>query len=376
MEPLMKEIINNYQWKTGRPDYLTIGVLGSHSALDVAKGGSDEGLDTLVVCKKGRENVYEFHKKRQRGHHHVGCINDVMALENWSDIASKENIEKMIKSHTILVPHRSMEVYLGYDIIEKQLRVPIFGNRHLLRAEERTGPYKIEKNQDYLVRVAGLPSPRKFSSPDEIDVPVIVKATKAIGDRSFERRFPIVSSKEEYESACQKLVSQGRTDAEKKAIEKNFKSATIEEYIEGNNTVNLNFFYSPLHNNDKPYGGLELMGCDTRKQFPNGEEFLHIPVSLRESLMQKAYDMGMKFVETARKEMPPGIIGPFALQTIGDKNEKMLVYDVSLRIPGSPDTEVTPYTGYFHREPISFGRRIAMEIKEAFTEHKLSYILT
>ena len=41
-----------------------------------------------------------------------------------------------------------------------------------------------------------------------------------------------------------------------------------------------------------------------------------------------------------------------------------MIFDVSLRIPGSPGTRFTPYTGYLYGESISVGERIAMEIAE------------
>jgi 5-formaminoimidazole-4-carboxamide-1-(beta)-D-ribofuranosyl 5'-monophosphate synthetase len=37
---------------------ITVGVLGSHSALDVCDGARDEGLPNLVVCQKGRDGLY------------------------------------------------------------------------------------------------------------------------------------------------------------------------------------------------------------------------------------------------------------------------------------------------------------------------------
>ena len=233
--------------------------------------------------------------------------------------------------------------------------------------------------------MAGLPAPKKYTSPDQISIPVLVKATKAVGERGFARvgdgltgenlPFPRVSSPAEYENVLQVLKHEGKTDVEREAIEKNFREATIEEYLPGK-VINMNFFQSVLHQDDEPYRGLELLGCDTRGQFTNGEEEYHIPLSLRESLVEKVYDMGMKFVEAVKTEHKRGIIGPFALQTIGDKNENFKVIDVSARIPGSPDTEETPYTRDFFREPISFGRRIAMEIKEAIQNERLEDIVS
>lgn len=369
----MQQIASTYQCQ-GYP-LVTIGTLGSHSALDITKGAMDEGFRTTVICRKGREKTYEHHRFRKRGDDYVGCIGEVMVLDKWEDIVKEEKLQSLLKSNTILIPHRSMEVYLKYGIIEDQLTVPVLGNRKLLRAEERTGPYKSEKDQDYLVKEAGIPTPKKFSKPEEIDRKVIIKATAAIGERDFERRFPIVSTPEEYREKCKELMQRGLTSEEKLRIEANFLAAPIEEYVPGKK-INLNFFQSVMHSDDPPYNGLELLGCDTRMQFPNGEELAHKAVSLRESLMEKAYDMGEKFVETTINIYPPGIIGPFALQTVADEKENLLVYDVSLRIPGSPDTEFTPYTGYFYGEPISFGRRIAKEIKEAILAKRLEEIVS
>ena len=48
----IKKIVNEY---TG----LKIGVLGSHSALEVMDGAKDEDLETVVICQKGRETPYK-----------------------------------------------------------------------------------------------------------------------------------------------------------------------------------------------------------------------------------------------------------------------------------------------------------------------------
>ena len=48
--------------------------------------------------------------------------------------------------------------------------------------------------------------------------------------------------------------------------------------------------------------------------------------------------------------------------------EEIVIFDVSMRIPGSPGTQFTPYSGYLHHDSISYGERIAMEIKKAIEE--------
>ena len=105
----------------------------------------------------------------------------------------------------------------------------------------------------------------------------------------------------------------------------------------------------------------------------------HVAVTVKESLLEKAYDAAERFVKATQKHFSPGIIGPFALQgaiTPGPPKEELVVFDVSMRIPGSPGTRYTPYMGYLYGEDVSVGRRIAMEIKKAVNEKRLHEIVT
>ena len=88
--------------------------------------------------------------------------------------------------------------------------------------------------------------------------------------------------------------------------------------------------------------------------------------------------MGERFVHAVEKEYKDGLIGPFALQGafIEDEGEKFVCFDVSLRMPGSPGTRFTPYSGYLFRESVSFGRRIAMEVKDAEKKGKIDDVTT
>jgi 5-formaminoimidazole-4-carboxamide-1-(beta)-D-ribofuranosyl 5'-monophosphate synthetase len=55
----------------------------------------------------------------------------------------------------------------------------------------------------------------------------------------------------------------------------------------------------------------------------------------------------------------------------------IVVYDVSLRVPGNPILATTsPYTKYKYGETFGVGRRIAMEIRKAQQEGKLDQVLT
>ncbi|HRY91446.1 MAG TPA: DUF1297 domain-containing protein, partial [Candidatus Gracilibacteria bacterium] len=46
------------------------------------------------------------------------------------------------------------------------------------------------------------------------------------------------------------------------------------------------------------------------------------------------------------------------------------------RIPGAPGLRYTPYSGYLYGDSLSVGERIAMEIKKAIKERKLTEIVT
>jgi 5-formaminoimidazole-4-carboxamide-1-(beta)-D-ribofuranosyl 5'-monophosphate synthetase len=103
----------------------------------------------------------------------------------------------------------------------------------------------------------------------------------------------------------------------------------------------------------------------------------HTPASIRESLLEKVFEMGDRFVVAARKEYPPGIIGPLSLQSVVTTDLDFVVYDVSLRVPGNPIMSTTsPYAKYYYGFTMGIGRRIAMEIKAAIGQKKLRDIVT
>jgi len=235
-----------------------------------------------------------------------------------------------------------------------------------------------------LLDKAGIPYPRIYRSPDENDRPVIVKVSEAV--REYERAFFIVSSTKEFEEKSKALMEKKLVTRE--AIEK----AVIEELIVGA-YFNFNFFYSPLD------GEIELLGIDIRRQtnldgllrLPATQqlevlryvevrniEVGHIACTIRESLLERAFELAERFVKTTQDTYPPRVIGPFALQSIvvpGPPHEEIIVYDASVRVPGSPGVEFTPYSENLQGFSISVGRRIAMEIKEALREDRLEGVL-
>lgn len=363
----------------------TIASLGSHSALDVCEGAKREGFKTLVAAEKGREKTYlGYYKTRKRSirgeETEVGVVDELLLLNKFRDVATPSNQKFMKERSAVFVPNRSFAVYVGYDAIEKDFTVPIFGNKHLLRAEERDA----EKNQYWLMDRGGLRRPKEIASPEKIDRLAIVKASEA--GRSYERSFFLARSPEEYVEKSEELLAAGKVT--RAGLEK----AKIEEYIIGAH-FNLNFFYSPVHEE------LELLGVDTRRQTnidgflrmpadqqletlkhmqPSTIEVGHIACTLRESLLEQAFTIGERFVSAVQKEYKDGLIGPFALQGafVEEGKEEFVCFDISMRMPGSPGTRFTPYSGYLFGEGVSFGRRIAMEVAEAESQKRMDDITT
>ena len=361
---------------------LTLCSVGSHSALDVAFGARARGLRNLIVTADGREKTYASYYAR-RENPPRGCVDETLHLPTFAALLDDDVQAALLARNVLFIANRSFEVYLherfSYDEIERRMLVPFFGNRRLLRAEERDEP----ANQYALLASAGIRHPRTFGSAAEIDTLVMVKAAHATV--TFERAFFLCASPEEYELQACRLIAAGMVTRAGLA------AARIEEYALGP-SVNLNFFWSPM------LGELELLGTDTRRQtnldglrsLPPSqleaaanipvrmEEAGHIATTLTESMLEKAFEIGERFVAAAREANPPGVIGPFALQCIivAGPPKAFVVYDVSLRIPGSPGTRYTPYSAYRWGRDVSVGERIALEVEMARDAGRLAEIVT
>lgn len=360
----IKQIIKKYN-----PEEIRIGVLGSHSALEIASGAKQEGLETVVVCQKGRDKTYTKYYKNVFDH--------VLMLDNFSEITNEANVRKLADLNTIFVPNRSFSVYARYEAIENQFAVPLMGNRSMLRTEERNTP----RNQLFLLQKAGIATPKTFKSPSEIDRLAIVKVAEK--KRAIERAFFYASSPEEYEKTARKRIKQGIITAEA------LKNSVIEEYIIGAK-FNANLFWSPLTDE------IDLLGFDRRIQtdldgvldLPAQEqmelniptqniEIGHMGATMRESQIEKIFDAAEKFVNACKKEYPPGMIGLFALQGAVTKDLEFYVFDVSPRVPGCPCVEPTsPYMKYKYGIEVGPGRRVAMEVKRATKEGRLAEVIT
>ena len=358
---------------------ITIGVLGGHSALDVCRGAKKQGFRTLAVCQKGRDKTYtKYYKTRGDGR---GCIDKTIVLDKFNEITKPQIQEQLRDENTIFIHNRYFWVYFDFTDIENNFKIPIFGTRSMLKLEERNVP----KNQYYLLQKAGIRYPQLFKSPNDIDRLTIVKVNEAI--RGYERAFFFASSFADYKKKSNQLL------AKKMITPESLDQAVIEEYVIGTQ-INFNYFYSFLDDE------LEIMGTDTRRQtnldgllrLPADEQLAvlkylkpkiietgHIAATTKESIIESIFELGEKFVATTKKEYPPGIIGPFALQgaMVADRGkEEMVVFDVSLRIPGSPLTQFTPHSGYLYGQSISYGDRIAMELRKAIKTKRLKEIVT
>jgi len=350
------------------PKKLRIGTIGSHSALDICDGAIEERLDTVVVCQRGREKTYLRYRR---------IIGEVITLDRFSDMVNRNIQEELRRLNVVFTANRSFSTYVGYDNIENSFLVPIFGNRAMLRSEERDAP----RNQMYLLEKAGIKYPKRFSSPEEIDRLVIVKVPEA--KRKIERAFFYASDPKDYQAKSEERIKKGvvsRQDLEK---------ATIEEFVMGAK-FNFNYFWSPLEDQ------VEFLGVDRRIQtdldgilsLPARDqlelesvvqniEVGHEGATVRESILERVYDIGERFAETCKREYPPGIIGPFALQGAVTKDLEICIFDVSPRVPGSPIISTTsPYSKWYFGEAMSTGKRIAVEINKARSTDRLSEVVT
>jgi 5-formaminoimidazole-4-carboxamide-1-(beta)-D-ribofuranosyl 5'-monophosphate synthetase len=375
-------------WRTVErydPARIRLGVIGSHSALDVCDGAADEGIPSVAVCQKGRDATYSrfFRSVRDaQGRRVMGCVDEAIVLDRFDELLDEEMQARLVEDNVLFVPNRSFTSYCDVAKIEESFRVPLLGSRNMLRTEER------EEERDYywLLERAGLPFPERIASPEEIRELAIVKLHHAT--KRLERGFFTASSPDEFHDKAQGLLEAGVIRQE------DLESARIERYVIGP-VFNFDFFYSPVtakHGDREP---LELLGVDWRFEssldghvrLPAPQQMVlpdhqlvpemtvvgHNSATLRESLLHKVFDMAETFVDAAKEHYAPGVIGPFCLQTCVDKDMNFYIYDVAPRIGGGTNVHVAvghPYGNMLYRTPMSTGRRIAHEVKRA-VEHGL-----
>ena len=366
---------------------IRVGSVASHSALDVADGAVEEGFKTVLFCQKGREKTYSkyFKAKREKGKIVRGMVDECVVYDRFERMLEKKEQDRMLSSNVLFILNRSFTSYVSIDRIENEFAVPIVGSRNMLRSEERG------EKQDYywLLEKAGLPFPEKRDDPKDIDALVVVKLHHA--KKKLERGFFTAASYDEYKEKSKSLLKQGVI------TEESLLGARIERYVIGP-VFNLDFFYSPL---EEDMEKLELLGVDWRfessldghvrlpaaqqltlnenQRIPEYTVCGHNSSTIRESLLEKVFELGEKYVKATQEHYKPGIIGPFCLQTCVDKDTNFFIYDVAPRVGGGTNVHMAvghPYGNALWRGRVSSGRRTAMEIRRAVEEDRLAEIVT
>ena len=343
---------------------ITIATLGSHTSLHILQGAKEEGFRTAIVCEKGREIPYQ----------RFGVADEYIIVDKFNDIVNEDVQQKLRDMNAIVIPHGSFVAYAGLDNVEDKFNVPMFGNRDILRWEAER-----DKERQLLVE-GGVRIPLKYDSPSEIDRPVMVKFPGARGGRGYF----VASSTEEFESKIEAMKARGWLE------DSDVESAHIEEYVSGCNYC-IHYFYSALDDT------VELMGMDTRYE-SSIDGFVRMPAKdqldidlspsyvvtgnhpavIRESLLPQVFDMADKLTESAKKLAAPGLNGPFCMQTLVNDNLEVICFEISARTDGGTNTfmDGSPYSYLTYGKPMSMGRRIAVEIKNAIEREELEKIIT
>ncbi|MEM4312398.1 MAG: formate--phosphoribosylaminoimidazolecarboxamide ligase [Nitrososphaerales archaeon] len=340
---------------------MKISTLGSHCALQLLKSAKDEGFHTLLLSDRKRKGFYGRFK----------FIDEIIVVDKFEDIAREEIQDKFKDS--ILIPHGTLIAQVPLDKVERDLKIPIFGNKYLLRWEaDRTLKEK-------LLLEAKLKVPKRFSSPDEIDSLVIVKLPGAEGGRGYFLAY----NKESFERNLKNLIKRGIIKKEEED------KLYIQEYVLGT-PVFLHYFYSPLKDE------LELISIDRRYEtivdsigripatyqknldYPSYLVIGNFPLVLRESLLPEVYSMGEEFVKASKRLVGKGAIGPFCLEGVYNEKGEFICFEFSGRIVAGTNLFIdgSPYTWLNYDEPMSMGKRIAREIRRAIELKELDKILT
>jgi 5-formaminoimidazole-4-carboxamide-1-(beta)-D-ribofuranosyl 5'-monophosphate synthetase len=339
----------------------TIATLGSHCSLQVLKGAKDEGFRTLLVCERQRLNLYQRFK----------FIDEILVVENFAEILDQACQQRLRDNNSIIIPHGTFIAYLNSEKIE-HISAPIFGNKWIFRWEADRGL------KQRLMEESELSIPRSIRSKDDIEDLCIVKLHGAAGGRGYF----LAWDKTSFDEGVEKLIKNNAIEGEEELY--------IQEYVNGVPAY-LQFFYSPITKE------IELMGIDRRYEsdvdgigrIPSKQQLAvrvepsynvvgNIPLVLRESLLCEVYAMGERFVEAASRLVPPGMIGPFCLEGIYDREGKFITFEFSARIVAGTNLylEGSPYSGLIFDEPMSMGRRVAREIKIAEENNILRQIIT
>ena len=340
-------------------DY-TIATLGSHTALQILKGAKDEGFKTLCVCQKGQDKMYR----------HFGVADEIIVIDSFKNYFEIE--EQLVKKNAIMIPHGSFVSYLGWEKVQ-EIKVMMYGTKGILEWESDRG-----KEREWL-KASGLRLPKIIKTPEEIDRAVIIKFHGAHGGKGY---FIANNPTEFYERIKEYDGDEGYV---------------IQEYIVGV-PLYAHYFYSPIKDE------LEVMSFD--KRYESNADSIgriaskdqmdvgirtsytitgNIPLVIRESILHDVFEMGENVVEESKKlidaktgkPLEKGLFGPFCLEAIIDPELRFYVFEISARIVAgtNPYTNGSPYTWIRYDEPMSTGKRIARDIKEAIESDRLDEVL-
>ncbi|MCD6230073.1 MAG: formate--phosphoribosylaminoimidazolecarboxamide ligase [Candidatus Diapherotrites archaeon] len=356
----LKETISSYDLEN-----ISIATVCSHSSLQIFHGAKKEGFHTIGIAVGEKPRFYDAFP--------AACPDEFLIVESYKDIVSEGVVKKLLEKNAIVVPHGSFVEYLGAENF-LSFKVPSFGNKHSLTFESD------RKKERKWLEGAGVPIPRIYDTPEEIDGPVIVKFDGAKGGKGF---FVTETAEEFY----QKI--------------KEHKNCTIQEFILGARYY-LHFFYSPVKSTGYQLkkGSLELLGMDRRIETNIDELFRmrilregslghsknsiqpsfvvtgNAPIIARESLLPKVFELGEKVVEES-VNIFGGLTGPFCLETICTDNLEFKVFEISARIVAGTNLfpSGSPYSDFIEPD-LSTGRRIAEEIRLAVKSNKLDEIIS
>ncbi len=331
--------------------HYTIATLGSHSALQILKGAHDEGFRTLAIANRDTERLYRS----------FSFVDEVIGIEKYQDFT--KIVDRLESRKLIMVPHGSFVAYLSLED-HKRMTIPYFGNKAVLDWEASR-----ELQRQWLSR-AGLTLPRQFHRGSEIDRPVIIKLYGAQGGKGY----MFIRDAQDFETRAAHLKEEHM----------------IQEYIIGV-PLYIHYFYSPLE--DK----LEIMSMDRRYETnvdslgripaaaqegmdvsPSYVVVGNSPVSLRESMLAEAYRMGEEVVRVSKEICPPkGLFGAFCIETIITPDMQFYIMEISARIVAGTNLFIdgSPYSYLNYSEPMSTGRRIARELKNALFTNNLRSVL-
>ena len=338
-----------------------IATLGSHCSLQVLKGAKDEGIKSILICEKKRERLYR----------RFNFIDELILVDSFHEILDQRCNSILEKNNAILIPHGTLIAQMSSKEIES-IKIPIFGNKSILRWESD------RSLKEKLMLEAKLNVPKSVSSPKEINKLVIAKRHGAAGGKGYF----MATTEVEYNKKRDNLISQG--------IIKGDDDLYLQEYASGV-LAYLQYFYSPLKEE------LEFFGVDQRHEsdieglarIPSPQQMkmdevssfnviANSPLVLRESLLSEVYSMGERFVDAAKRLVSPGMNGPFCIEGVYDADAKFWSFEFSARIVAGTNIfmQGSPYSTLFYDEPMSMGRRIAREVKNAESTKQIDKIVT